>query len=93
MTCPCFEKRTIGAQWASEPFVQFRGHDYNAREVASLAVSPFLLMRQLPAARANMGDQSLAVIGSADGGFYLLNDQSGPGFAAEAEELLDESCR
>ena len=82
----------IGAGWASEPFVSFRGHHYNARKLASLADSPFLLLRELPEARRDMAAQSLAVIGSGKGGYYLLNDQTTPGAPAAAEELLDESC-
>ena len=40
-----------------------------------------------------MAAQSLAVIGSADGGFFLVTDSTEPGVVAEAEELLDETCR
>ena len=40
-----------------------------------------------------MGDQSLAVIGGADGGFFLVTDSTEPGVVAEAEALLDETCR
>ena len=80
----------IGADWAPAPFVTFAGHPYNARKVASLEPSPFLRLRELPATRADMAAQSLAVIGSADGGFYLLAEDSPD---AEAEELLDQTCR
>lgn len=80
---------TIGPDWASAPFVSFAGHLYNARRVASLDPSPFLRLRELPGARADMAAQSLAVIGSADGGFYLLAEDSPD---AEAEELLDQTC-
>lgn len=82
----------IGADWAAEPFVEFRGHAYNARRVATLEPSPFLLLRELPGARADMAAQSLAVIGSADGSFTLLADATGAGLVAEAEELLDQDC-
>ena len=40
-----------------------------------------------------MAAQSLAVVGADDGGFYLLADASAPGAPAEAEDLLDETCR
>ena len=40
-----------------------------------------------------MGAQSLAVIGSGDGGFYLVTDSTEPSVVAEAEDLLDEACR
>ena len=45
-----------------------------------------------PAPATDMGEQSLAVTGSADGGFFLLTDSTEPGVVAEAEELLDETC-
>jgi CDP-diacylglycerol pyrophosphatase len=79
----------IGPDWAPAPFVTFAGHPYNARKVAALEPSPFLRLRELPAARADMAAQSLAVIGSADGGFYLLAEDTTD---AEAEELLDQDC-
>ena len=59
----------IGPEWAAEPFVELAGHAYNARKVAALEPSPFLLLAELPGARDDMADQSLGVIGSADGGF------------------------
>ncbi len=62
------------------------------RKVASLARSPFLELADLPGARARMGEQSLAVIGSGDGGYYLVTDSTEPGVVAEAEALLDERC-
>jgi CDP-diacylglycerol pyrophosphatase len=83
----------IGPDWAAAPFVEFRAHAYNARKVATLDPSPFLLLAQLPGARADMAEQSLAVIGSADGGYFVLTDSTGPGVVAEAEELLDQDCR
>ena len=55
--------------------------------------SPFLLLTELPGAADDMGAQSLAVIGAADGGFYLVTDSTEPGVVAEAEALLDEDCR
>ena len=82
----------IGAEWAAEPFVRFGGHAYNARRVASLDRSPFLRLAELPGARERMGEQSLAVAGSADGGFILLTNSTEPGVVAEAEELMDETC-
>jgi CDP-diacylglycerol pyrophosphatase len=83
---------SIGSDWAAAPFVRFGDSRYNARRVATLEPSPFLLLAGLPGARADMGAQSLAVIGSADGGFILLADRTAPGAPAEAEELLDEAC-
>jgi CDP-diacylglycerol pyrophosphatase len=85
-------RATIGPEWAAEPFVMFRGHAYNARRVAALEPSPFLLLRELPGAAEDMGAQSLGVIGTADGGFILLTDSTEPGVVAEAEELLNQDC-
>ena len=83
----------IGPDWAPAPFLRLGTHDYNVRKVAALDPSPFLRLAELPGARADMGEQSLAVIGAADGGFYLVTDSTEPGVVAEAEELLDEACR
>ena len=83
----------IGPAWAAAPFVTFDGDRYNARKVAGLAPSPFLVLRELPEARADMAAQSLAVIGAADGCFFVLTDSTEPGVVAEAEELLDQDCR
>jgi CDP-diacylglycerol pyrophosphatase len=83
----------IGPEWAAAPFVFFDGHPYNVRRVAALEPSPFLELRELPGASADMAAQSLAAIGAADGGFYLVTDATGPGIVAEAEELLDQDCR
>ena len=83
---------TIGPDWAPAPFVAFGDHAYNARKVASLDRSPFQLLGELPGARERMAEQSLAVVGSGDGGYVLLTDSTGAGVVAEAEELLDEEC-
>jgi CDP-diacylglycerol pyrophosphatase len=83
----------IGPDWAAEPFLELAGDRYNVRKVASLYPSPFLLLHDLPGAAADMGAQSLGVIGSGDDGFYLVTDSTEPGVVAEAEALLDERCR
>lgn len=85
-------RTAVGPEWASAPFLRLAGDTYNVRKVASLEPSPFLRLTELPGARADMGAQSLAVIGSADGGYFLITDSTEPGVVAEAEELLDESC-
>jgi CDP-diacylglycerol pyrophosphatase len=82
----------IGPDWAPEPFVVFRGQTYNARKVASLEPSPFLRLLELPGARERMAEQSLAVIGSAEGGYFLLTDSTESGVVAETEALLDQDC-
>ena len=56
----------IGPDWAAEPFLTLAGDAYNARKVASLDRSPFLLLPELPGAADDMGAQSLAVIGAAE---------------------------
>ena len=66
------------------------GHPYHARHTATLDPSPFLLLQDLPGAADDMGAQSLAVTAAPAGGFLLLAE-SAPD--AEAEELLDETCR
>ncbi|HVH02562.1 MAG TPA: CDP-diacylglycerol diphosphatase [Amaricoccus sp.] len=83
----------IGPDWADAPFLELAGQRLNARHVERLEPSPFLLLRDLPGAAEDMGGQSLAVIGAADGGFVLLTDSTAPGVAAETEALLDETCR
>jgi CDP-diacylglycerol pyrophosphatase len=82
----------IGPEWAAEPFIDLAGQRFNARRVDRLEPSPFLLLRDLPGAAEDMGGQSLAVIGRADGGFTLVTDSTDPGVAAETEALLDETC-
>jgi CDP-diacylglycerol pyrophosphatase len=83
----------IGPDWAARPFLRFGDDLYNVRKVAALQPSPFLRLAELPGARADMAAQSLAVIGSSDGGFYLVTDSTEPGVVAETEALLDETCR
>lgn len=82
----------IGPDWAARPVVRFGAQAYDARKVASLEPSPFLRLAELPGARADMGAQSLAVIGSADGGYFLLADRTTRKTPAAAEALLDEAC-
>ena len=79
------------------------GHPYRARWIDDAALAdqdPFKLLAQdNPDARADMGDQTLVLIGArrADGaaGFVLLNAQADPAHydIAAGEWLLDHSCR
>jgi CDP-diacylglycerol pyrophosphatase len=85
-------RAAVGPEWAPAPFFRFGEDLYNVRKVAALEPSPFLRLAELPGARADMAGQSLAAIGSADGGFFLVTDSTQPGVAAEAEALLDERC-
>jgi len=82
----------IGPGWAEAPFLTLAGQRFNARRVARLEPSPFLLLRDLPGAVENMAGQSLAVVGHAGGGYVVLTDSTEPGVAADAEALLDENC-
>jgi CDP-diacylglycerol pyrophosphatase len=83
----------IGATWA--PFaVPLAGHAYRAMRVPTLAqpgATPFLLVNRLPEAKADMGGESLVVVGATFGdgesGFYLLETRAGAG-----EELQDHGC-
>jgi len=86
-------RAAIGPDWAAAPFFRFGKDLYNVRKVATLDPSPFLRLAELPGARADMAEQSLAVIGSGDGGFFLVTDSTEPGVVAETEALLDERCR
>jgi len=83
---------SIPTTWKLRAF-SFDGHDYDALEVASLQTSPFSVLQELGDARHDMGAQSLAVIGAADGGFTLLDTTTTKAEKAEAEALLDETCR
>jgi CDP-diacylglycerol pyrophosphatase len=82
----------VGPAWRGEPSLAVGGQTFDVRTVAALAPSPFLVLRDRPGAAEDMGGQSLAVIGRAGGGFYLVADASEPGVAAETEALLDETC-
>ena len=84
---------TIGVAWASFA-VPLNGHAYRAMRVPTLAqpgASPFQLAARLPDARADMGEESLVVVGATfaggETGFYLLETRAGPG-----EELQDHGC-
>lgn len=85
-------KADIGPAWRARPFLTVDGQAFNVRTVDRLEPSPFLLLRDLPGAAEDMGEQSLAVIGRAGGGFYLVTDSTERGVVAETEALLDETC-
>lgn len=86
------ENASIPTTWKLRAFT-FDGDDYDAIKVPSLQKSPFSVLQDLDDARHHMGAQSLAMIGSADGGFYLLDTTTTKSEKAEAEELLDETCK
>jgi len=91
----------VGPTWQRLP-VLLGGHTYLAMRIEApdlSGVNPFQLLADgVPAAKADMGDQTLVVVAATfeDGrdGFYLLNDHVDPanGDWGEGEELLDHSC-
>jgi len=91
----------IGAHW-SDFEVPLTGHHYRVRRLEGAdfgARNPFKLLADAdPAARADMGKQTLVAIGEtfADGrpGFILLVDHASldPLDKAAGEQLLDHSC-
>jgi CDP-diacylglycerol pyrophosphatase len=84
---------SIGETWT--PFATpLAGHAYRAMRVPTLAqpgATPFQLVARLPDARADMGNESLVVVGAAlatgETGFFLLETR-----AAAGEELQDHGC-
>jgi CDP-diacylglycerol pyrophosphatase len=91
----------IGPRWSALD-VDLAGHRYRARrlEGADLgANNPFLLLAQDPEARADMGRETLVVIGASfqggRPGFVLLSDRADPlrGDFGHGEELLDPACK
>ncbi|MFO1082537.1 MAG: CDP-diacylglycerol diphosphatase [Reyranellaceae bacterium] len=76
-----------------------KGSVYEAVRVDGLAgpLSPFRLVQERPGVRnggaAAMGEQTIAVVGTATPGQYIvLNRRGTPDRPAEAEELLDQRC-
>ena len=76
---------SIGETWAPLA-VPLAGHSYRAMRVPTLAQpggTPFQLVARLPDARADMGSESLVVVGAVfaggESGFYLLETRAGPG--------------
>jgi CDP-diacylglycerol pyrophosphatase len=70
-------------------------HIYRAIKVNGLAGadSPFTLVAAMPGAAAEMGDQSIAVVGSTTSGiYYVLDIQAQGANPGAAEELLDQTC-
>jgi CDP-diacylglycerol pyrophosphatase len=82
----------IAPDWAAGPLVRFGGELYHVRKVAALDPSPFLRLSEIAGDDPAMAAWSLAVLGSADGGYYLLADATEPGRPAAAEALLDQDC-
>ena len=71
-------------------------HIYRVIKVSGLggADSPFDLAAELPGAKADMGAQSIAVVGSpASGAYYVLDTTAEGSNPGAAEELLDQTCK
>jgi CDP-diacylglycerol pyrophosphatase len=95
------QRDAVGDDWAplAQPLV---GHHYWAMRVIAPSLDgadPFkLLATKKPGARATMGQQTLAVVGTVFAGdkpgFILLNDSANltTGDRAGSEELQDHSC-
>jgi len=94
-------ERLIGPGWSALN-VDLAGHRYRARrlEGADLGSSdPFRLLAEDPQARADMGRETLVVIGASfqggKPGFVLLSDRADPlrGDIGHGEDLLDPTCK
>jgi CDP-diacylglycerol pyrophosphatase len=90
----------IGERWARFP-VSLAGHDYMAMRLEQPelgATNPFVLLADgVPGARADMGHQTLVVIGDSfrgKDGFVLLAGHATPatGNWGSGEQLLDHAC-
>lgn len=90
----------IGPAWRVLD-AELSGRTYAARwipEAALGANDPFKLLAELPAARSDMGRQTLVLVGATSSrgepGFILLNDQANAEAAdfAHGEDLLDHAC-
>ena len=95
------DMRRIGAGWTTVVLGRFH-HHYRAKWLAGAELGdrdPFKILAATDhAARADMGDETLAVLGAARAngapGFILLSDpgDGSPQDQGAAEELLDHSC-
>jgi CDP-diacylglycerol pyrophosphatase len=89
----------IGARWSHLPF-RLMGHHYQARWIDGEDLGtndPFKLLAHAdPAARVDMGRQTLVVIGAKRGdgapGFIALAGHADDDDLGHGEELLDHSC-
>jgi CDP-diacylglycerol pyrophosphatase len=72
-----------------------QNHVYRVIKVMSLSAdSPFDLAAVMSGAKADMAEQSIAVVGSKTPGvYYVLNTQHEGANPGAAEELLEQACR
>ncbi|MEH2405632.1 CDP-diacylglycerol diphosphatase [Nostoc sp.] len=89
--------REITDRFQSQKYVNLEGNNYSIRLLKNDSLSdynnPFLLVKEF-VGQTKMEEQSIAVVGRKQGGFYILNTQSDTqsGYKAVAEKLLDEDC-
>lgn len=87
----------IAAQWAELPF-DLAGRRYVARRLSQnelAAQDPFKLVAELSAAKSDMAEETLAMLGvtfGKDDGFVLLASHAESGHGGHSEDLLDHSC-
>jgi CDP-diacylglycerol pyrophosphatase len=96
------DNHRIGARWSTLVLGRYH-HRYHVKWLAGDELGdrdPFKILANTdPAARADMGDETLAIVGASrpDGapGFVLLSDPGDgtPNDQGAAEELLDHRCR
>jgi len=94
------EQHLIGPNWA-DLNMDLAGHRFRARRLEAADLSGanlFQLLAQDPQARADMGGETLVVVGASfrggKPGFVLLSDQANPllGDIGHGEDLLDPTC-
>ncbi|MHC5715168.1 MAG: CDP-diacylglycerol diphosphatase [Nostoc sp.] len=89
--------REITDRFQFKKYVNLEGNNYSVRLLANDSLSnsnnPFLLVKKFVGA-IKMGQQSIAVVGRKQGGFYILKTESDTqsGYNAVASRLLDEDC-
>ncbi len=91
------KNREITDRFQSQNYVNLESKNYSVRLLNNDSLSnsnnPFLLVKEFVGEK-KMGEQSIAVVGRKQGGFYILKAASDAqnGYKAVAEKLLDEDC-
>ncbi|MDF5718416.1 MAG: CDP-diacylglycerol diphosphatase, partial [Rhizonema sp. NSF051] len=91
------KNRDITDRFQSQNYVNIESKNYSVRLLNNDSLSdsnnPFLLVKEFVGEK-KMGEQSIAVVGRKQGGFYILKIASDAqnGYKAVAEKLLDEDC-
>ncbi|MDF5723772.1 MAG: CDP-diacylglycerol diphosphatase [Rhizonema sp. PD37] len=91
------KSRDITDKFQSQTYVNLDNKNYSVRLLNNDSLSnsnnPFLLVKEFVGEK-KMGEQSIAVVGRKQGGFYILKIASDVqnGYKAVAEKLLDEDC-